>query len=250
VGDAWLSGWTKPFENPFLVGNFEEQWWDEIIDAQNSLCHPTLWDQDHAQAITNRVARDLAARHRLQGRKTRDRLFFDEDAFRSLFTSDNVVAFCALYFACWSPHCPILHRPTFDLAKVHPPLLLAVFLIGEAYSAGHDASLAQAYYDIAEDYAFTHPKFQELLDDDLYPSSTASASLEPLQAAYLIVLVQMCSNNLLSRRRVRSSRYNDVIRVARGMQLFDSKNEYLDTGQRDHVDFDWHGFVRQESKIR
>lgn len=250
VDDVWLSGWTQEFENPFLFGNSEEHWWADIICAQNSHDHGVLWHQDHAQAITEQVGRDLAALHRSQCRKTRDRLSFDEEAFTHLFTTEKIVEFTGAYFSCWSPHCPILHRPTFDFTTVYPPLLLAVFLIGQAYSSELDASLGQAYYDIAEEYAFSHPRFNELLQDSLPFSPAPSTSLEPLQAAYLMVLVQMCSNKILARRRVRSSRYNDVIQAARGLQLFDTKNEFLDWEQRDIVDFDWHGFVEKESKIR
>ncbi|KAK6376350.1 hypothetical protein LTS17_006945 [Exophiala oligosperma] len=175
---------------------------------------------------------------------------YDQEAFRNSFTPKNVVDSCELYFVCWSPHCPILHLSTFDVAKVHPPLLLAVFLIGLAYSSELEASLARAYYDLAEDYAFNHPDFRTLLQNDLPSWRPPFTSLEPLQAAYLMVLVQMCTNNTVSRRRVRSSRYNDVIRAARGLKLFDSKNEYLDLEPREWVEFDWHGFVAKESRIR
>ncbi|OQV06726.1 Fungal specific transcription factor domain-containing protein [Cladophialophora immunda] len=250
VDDSWLSGWTQAFENPLLFGNSEEQWWDEIIYAQHSSCRALNMGKGHAQAIASQVARDLAALCRSQCSEAGDGPSFDEDAFRSLFTLDNMVEFCELYFACWSPHCPILHRPTFDLTKVYPPLLLAVFLIGQAYSSELDVSQAQAHYDLAEAYAFSHPKFKQLLQDNLPLSSAPSASLEPIQAAYLMVLVQMCGKSSLSRRRVRRSRYNDVIQAARSLRLFDSKNEFLDLEQRDCVDFDWHGFVAKESRIR
>ncbi|KAI1629731.1 hypothetical protein EDD37DRAFT_604609 [Exophiala viscosa] len=235
----------------FLLGNPDEQWWDDIIIARHSCPDDDALDHNHMRERLRQVALDLTTIQRSQCRKRGAALFFDEETFRTLFTHDNVVEFTELYFTRWSPHCPILHRRTFDLSKVHPPLLLAVFLIGEAYSHEVYPSLAQAYYDIAEEYTFSHPKFRELLGDDPTSSSSTSArSLEPLHAAYLMVLLQMCGKNVMSRRRVRNARYNEVIQAARGLKLFGSKNEYLDSEQSDCIDFDWHGFVVKESRIR
>lgn len=248
--DEWLSGLTRAFESPFLVGNSEEQWWDEIIHGPSPLFHSQSAEQDHGRAIITQVTREMAALQRSQfSKESRDRLF-DQGIFSSLFTPDNITEATELYFSCWSPHCPILHRPTFAWTTTYPPLLLAVFLIGQAYSSEFDASKAQAFNDLAEEYAFNHPSFRELLQDESCLLAPPPVSLEPLQAAYLMVLVQMCGNSILARRRVRSTRYNDVIRVASRLKLFESKNEYLDSGQRESVDFDWSGFVAQESRIR
>ncbi|KIX09290.1 uncharacterized protein Z518_00369 [Rhinocladiella mackenziei CBS 650.93] len=250
VDDVWPGESTPVYGISSLLGNSEEQWWNEIILARNSLHHADALDHNHLQARMAQVVLDLTAIHRSQCRKLPGALFFDEETFKSLFTHDNMVEFTELYFDRWSPHCPILHRPTFVLTNGHPPLLLAVFLIGEAYSSEIYPSLAQAYYDIAEEYAFNHPQFRELLRDEPPSSLASSSSLEPLQAAYLMVLLQMCGNNVISRRRVRNARYNEVIQAARRLKLFDSKNEYLDREQRDCIDFDWHGFVAKESRIR
>ncbi len=246
--NVWLDESSQLCENSFLFGNCDEQWWDEIIFTRNSLRHAHTLDHNHLQSRMTRVSLDLTTIYRSQCRKHDGAPFFDEETFKSLFTHDNVAEFTELYFDRWSPHCPILHRQTFDLTNLHPPLLLAVFLIGESYS--HEVSLAQAYYDIAEAYTFNHPKFRELLEDESPSSLASSHSLEPLQAAYLMVLLQMCGKNIKSRRRVRNVRYNEVIQAARALNLFDSKNEYLDREQTNCVEFDWRGFVVKESKIR
>ncbi|KAK4944227.1 hypothetical protein LTR10_016340 [Elasticomyces elasticus] len=248
-GDQSYDGTTDNV-NSFIFGNPDEQWWDDIIFARPSLHKDDTLDHSHVQARMAQVALDLTTIQRTRCRKRGAPPLFDAEAFKTLFTHKNVIEFTEVYFTRWSPHCPILHCQTFDLTKVHPPLLLAVFLIGEAYSHDVHPSLAQAYYDIAEEYTFNHPKFRELLEAESPSSSTSARSLEPLQAAYLMVLLQMSGKNVTSRRRVRNARYDEVIQAARGLKLFDSKNEYLDREQSDHIDFAWHGFVIKESRIR
>jgi hypothetical protein len=239
------TGW---FGQQFMLGDDDELWWEDILGSSASSQSEGV-DSTRLEARMEQV---LMALNVLNCSTGLHQVLpaFDKLASASLFSGKNLVEFSNVYFDHWSSHCPILHRPTFDLTKIHLPLLLAVFLIGESYSTESYCSRGQPYYDLAEEYAFSHPCFRNLSVQDQPTADCASSDLETLQAAYLMVLLQMSGNNIPARRRVRDQRYHKIIVAARRLRLFDSRNEYLHCEWVNTTGFDWQKFALRESRIR
>jgi hypothetical protein len=117
------------------------------------------------------------------------------------------------YFHYWYPHCPLVHRPSFDIGSVSLPLLFVITIIGSLFSSAEDKSaLVEEIIDLAEDYAFLNPTFVSLTMGDCTLLNSAAA-LESILAAFLISKVQICSGSSRARRRIRLSRYGEIITV-------------------------------------
>lgn len=141
-----------------------------------------------------------------------------------LFTPSRIVKFIGLYFEFWHPHCPFLHRGSFDSDTSTVSLLVAVVLMGAMYSQlDKELGAAKKLLDLAELFIFS----MDTVDDDAeirmslegFSSSTAnlvsdrSSALQHLQAAYIIVTTQFWAGSLTSRRRVVETRFGVVIKV-------------------------------------
>ncbi len=250
TAQTWLedetTGWLS---DQFLLGDVDELWWDDVLGS-NVSSQSEVVEPSGLEARMQQLLVELKALTNCSTGQDRVPPAFDEMAAARLFSSHNLLEFSNVYFDYWSSHCPILHRPTFDLTKIHLPLLLAVFLIGESYSTESYCSRGQCFYDLAEEYAFSHPCFRNFSMQDQPTTDCASSELEPLQAAYLMVLLQMSGNNILARRRVRDQRYHGIIVAARRLRLFDSRNEYLHREWVNTTGFDWEKFALRESRIR
>lgn len=130
------------------------------------------------------------------------------------FTVANVEQFVRLYFCHWYPHCPVLHQQSFDIASVSLPLLFAVCLTGAFYSSSQEIiTTARRLLDLAEEYAFGSPAFIALLDKSSFGKQTFAAGFEALQAAFSVVIIQNWEGTITARRRIRGSRYVEIISV-------------------------------------
>lgn len=130
------------------------------------------------------------------------------------FTVANVEQFVRLYFCHWYPHCPVLHQQSFDIASVSLPLLFAVCLTGAFYSSSQEIiTTARRLLDLAEEYAFGSPAFIALLDESSFGKQTFAAGFEALQAAFSVVIIQNWEGTITARRRIRGSRYVEIISV-------------------------------------
>jgi hypothetical protein len=132
---------------------------------------------------------------------------------KAVLTPHNMQIFVERYFNYWYPHCPIVHRPSFDIGSASLPLLFAIAIIGSLFSPAKDYGMsAKEILDLAEEYAFLNPIFTSLILGDCTPCHSAVV-LEAIQAALLIAKVQIWNGSASSRRRIRLSRYGDIITV-------------------------------------
>ncbi|KAI5364036.1 hypothetical protein Slin15195_G096910 [Septoria linicola] len=159
------------------------------------------------------------------------------------FSAGNIRLFLEVYWAIWSPNVPLLHKPTFDVAKAKPVLVAAMVTIGASMSpAQSDRSSARQFYNAVEETVFYDDDFCANEDSSMFPSK---AKVQSLQAAYVVMLVQNWEGSHSSKRRIRRFRYSTVIAIARNVGLKHTRHpNYTD------LSFDWHSFVLREELIR
>lgn len=125
----------------------------------------------------------------------------------------------ALFWSCWYPNWPAIHRPTFDATKAAPTLVTAMALIGACLSPDErEHATAQIWLDAVEEIVFGDELF---LDHDISEAWTDSGSararishIEILQAAYCVCLYQTWEGSKRSKRRVLRQRFNDLVYVS------------------------------------
>ncbi|CAD6442342.1 5adcff4b-b7b5-4f5f-af1b-8c894e5f0d47 [Sclerotinia trifoliorum] len=170
---------------------------------------------------------------------------FSEEVKSVLLTVPNLVDFTRLYFEHWHPNSPVIHQPTYNLETVSLPLLFAVFLIGAAYSSPRDtASLATQCGTLCEEFVFEDDEVKSILRTE--QGFEGPTSLQAVQAALLVAVLQTWQNGPEARTRMRKKRYSDIVTMTRTLGYTSSKNMYA-TGI---CPFNWLGYVEAEAKIR
>ena len=171
------------------------------------------------------------------------------EAARFVFAPQTARLHVDSYFDSWHPHCPMLHPASFNIADASPPLLAAVILMGASFSSRKAATAARVCLDAAEEYIFGHQGFMQLIDPTYNGNTSTDAA--PLQAAFIIALIQLWGNHGTSWRRIRQQRCPGIIRAARSMGL-PSLRHREECHQRGIASGDesWEAFVETEESIR
>jgi hypothetical protein len=126
----------------------------------------------------------------------------------------------ALFWSCWYPNWPAIHRPTFDAAEKSPALVAAMALVGASLSPDcRDCAASQVWFNVVEEMVFSNEVFG---DDDVSNSWDTSNSttvrrlhVDILQAAYCVCLYQTWEGCKRSKRRILRQRFNDLVYVGR-----------------------------------
>lgn len=130
------------------------------------------------------------------------------------FSPCNLRRFVALYWDRWSPHCPMLHRPTFDILEVPNILLVPICLMGAFMSTNEaDVEEARNWLDIAERYVFSDALLC-LGPADIQQQTYQVPPLKIVQAGYIMCLVQNWEGDDLAKRRIRQQRLAMVVAVS------------------------------------
>ncbi|KAF3796978.1 hypothetical protein GCG54_00005393 [Colletotrichum gloeosporioides] len=167
---------------------------------------------------------------------------FDPMSFNEVFSGDQVHTFCKAFSRKRHYQYPVVHWPTFNLETTSLPLLLAISLNGAAYSnysshvAGSRAK-AQDFYLIADAYIFQ--QLERSINSNLREAEF-EATVEILQAALLIVVLQICFDE---------SRKGVIIFKRLPLLVFSLRHFGLTRMKHDDEE-DWRTFIRQETLIR
>ncbi|EQB44115.1 isoflavone reductase [Colletotrichum gloeosporioides Cg-14] len=167
---------------------------------------------------------------------------FDSMSFNEVFSGDQVHTFCKAFSRKRHYQYPVVHWPTFNLETTSLPLLLAISLNGAAYSnysshvAGSRAK-AQDFYLIADAYIFQ--QLERSINSNLREAEF-EATVEILQAALLIVVLQICFDE---------SRKGVIIFKRLPLLVFSLRHFGLTRMKHDDEE-DWRTFIRQETLIR
>ena len=173
---------------------------------------------------------------------------FDISLAESVFTVTNLEYFLGVYAYSIRSYHPILHIPTFSYEQVSLPLFLAIILLGALYSPPMDHAVsARLFFHISEEYIFNHPTFRQLLLGSNTPKEPTIETIEILQAALTILVIQSSINNQSTRRRIRVEKiplFNAAVRLSGVLRM---KHRISMT---DYTAKDWTLFVHYESCIR
>lgn len=130
------------------------------------------------------------------------------------FSCENLSRFLDLFWDRWYPHCPIIHRPTFEIGKCSPLLLLSMLLIGSITSSDSQEHLqASTFLDTVEELVFAHPIFgdtPDIVDKQGIPDHEI---ISILQATYFICIMQKWEGNENAKLRIQRSRFTDFVAV-------------------------------------
>jgi hypothetical protein len=123
------------------------------------------------------------------------------------------------YFSNYHRHCPILHRPSFQPTLVPEALLLACVALGAMYSDPPRIAWMKTLLDVIEHYIYSLPALKDeyfgtmghlqVQDED-----ALNYHFQTFQGAYLLVVVQYFSGNLVARRRARRGRFCTILNVS------------------------------------
>ncbi|KAJ5100053.1 hypothetical protein N7532_007054 [Penicillium argentinense] len=141
----------------------------------------------------------------------------------TLLGVSNISAFISAFFHSLHWHLPIVHFPTFDPGDVSNPLLLAIFMAGAAYTTPLDgASMSPWLLDVAEEYIF-----RKVCNLPAMPPSRDPATLLPtlqlIQSALIIEMLQFGRDDLQTRRRIRIIRNPCLVSTIRSLGMFQFK---------------------------
>jgi hypothetical protein len=170
---------------------------------------------------------------------------FDEDLAEQVFSAQNLNRCIETYFQRLHPHYCFIHRPSFNRQTAKLPILLSMFLFGSLSSGQTDSAFgARRFFDIAEEYIFSQPSLLAT-----HNAGVTEESLETLQAALLINIIQNGTNKVETRRRLRIYRHPQLISAIRSHGLFESESEGQSEISSDDQP-DWLSFIAKESQKR
>ena len=139
-----------------------------------------------------------------------------EAACYQFFSTASLEKNLGLFWSCWHPNCPILHKPTFSPSRSSPALVASMAVMGACLSPSHtDRAHASIWFNSLEELIFQD---EILLDDSISVSNGVVCGdegvrrrLEMIQAAYFVCLVQYWEGSKPNKRRIRSHRYAAVL---------------------------------------
>ena len=208
--------------------------------------------QPHEEYILQyRMSEIVSQLSNIQSSVSRDRVHgsecFNGQLAESVFTVTNLNRFVWAYFSRCDGYIPIIHQPIFDCEHASLPLVLALFLFGSLLSAPYDPAIsARCFFDLAEEYIFTHPTFIKLLERD-QGNEISVEDIEILQAALIILVVQIGKNDVMTQRRIRLKRHPCLVAAVRLSKLFGTCHQPL---VHDVSRTDWLDFVSIETRVR
>ncbi|KAH8802999.1 fungal-specific transcription factor domain-containing protein [Xylogone sp. PMI_703] len=236
LGDGFIS--LVDMFSSESVEEYSSSQYDPLFQLQGSVVLESRMSDIVSQlSITNSM---LRSRHGFQGD-------FNIQLAESVFTVANLRHFVRVYFDRFHGHIPIIHRPTFNIESASLPLLLALFLFGSQCSVPLDlATSTQKFLDIVEEFVFSHPTFGRSFQYDHEARST-SDTIQALQAALLVQIMQNSTNDITAQRRSRLERYPCLVTAVRLSGLFRVRRR---CSLQDPAGFNWQQFIFDEMRIR
>ncbi|OJJ31300.1 hypothetical protein ASPWEDRAFT_45253 [Aspergillus wentii DTO 134E9] len=165
----------------------------------------------------------------------------------SFFSKENILRLLDIFWNRWYPHCPFMHKPTFDVRSCPAILLMTMVLMGGCTSSANaDSIMARSLLDIAEGIIFSQPM--------LSMNATASGdenivAIPLLQATYMICIIQKWEGNDESKIRIQRDRFTRFVSATRAMGLSGATHGHS-TLPPDFDDMQWRAWIQKEEAIR
>lgn len=166
----------------------------------------------------------------------------DIDKARQLFTPSNIDKFIKAFFD--NPfHTHYINAAAFSLSKTSNLLVLTMVLLGAVYSNPYRSDDLATYSNVTEHLVFEGLAFKKLLhgNTDILDSR---GTLETLQAAMLVVILQSYKENQDSIRRIRLQRMPTIFTAIRMLELNKITNDFIPGVS------DWDTYFLRESLVR
>lgn len=192
---------------------------------------PAGLEDSHQRQMAATKMIDCVAKSQLQRRSAgfNDKDFEFEEA-QKFFSEQRVSDYIKAYFdQIVRPRSRIVLKSTFHLKDVSIPLLLALFLMGATCDTDECVkSQVVEYTEIAEYVIFESPMFRKMIYQrgETHWSALTKEEIEIIQAAILMMLMEIASPNAETRRRTRIQWYPAVVSVARATSLTKVRNEW------------------------
>ncbi|KAE8381680.1 hypothetical protein BDV26DRAFT_278667 [Aspergillus bertholletiae] len=169
-----------------------------------------------------------------------------------LFTVSNVAIFISVYFHSLYWHLPVVHFPTFDPGNISNPLLLSIFLTGATYSSSLDeAALLPRILDVAEEHIFRQvTALSTKAAPPTHDLKRQISTIQLLQAALIIEMLQFGQEQVETRRRIRIIRHPSLVSLLRCLGIFHLKRSRPPTVCTPGDDSTWRTLATEEVCIR
>ncbi|OQE39839.1 hypothetical protein PENCOP_c006G02545 [Penicillium coprophilum] len=165
----------------------------------------------------------------------------------TLLGVSNISASISAFFHSLHWHLPVVHFPTFDPGDITNPLLLSIFLSGATYTIPLDGgALPFGIFDVAEEYIFRKITDLSILASPKDPSHLLS-TVQLIQSALIIEMLQFGQDNVQTRRRIRLVRHPCLVSTIRSLGIFQLKRRTAPTVCDERT---WMHLVAEEVCIR
>ncbi|CAG8020163.1 unnamed protein product [Penicillium nalgiovense] len=237
-GDFQLT--SLPFQIPSTLPSFTD---DYLLQFNPDTLFPSKLSNQLSEIMTELVDTSKSMGPGTAG--TLNPLGFME--LSTLLGVSNISASISAFFHSLHWHLPVVHFPTFDPGNISNPLLLSIFLSGATYTIPLDGgSLPSGLFDVAEEYIF-----RKIADLSTVASpkdqSHLLSTVQLLQSALIIEMLQFGQDNMQTRRRIRIVRHPCLVSTIRSLGIFQLKRGTAPTVCDERT---WRILVAEETCIR
>lgn len=238
--DVYVQG---GMQEPFLWG--PAAWMMEDANLSLSLDHTPISPSPVLSARTSEIITALSSTQA----SLLPNVPFDLPLAETVFTPHNLEHFAWVYRTRVHAYHPLLHPPSFRLELASTPLLLVVFLFGALFSAPLDDALAaRAFFRVAEEYVFERPEVKRLVTEGgVKGTKCGEETVEVLQAALGILIIQNSRNDKVVRRRIRIERLPSLNAAVRYAGAFQARHRIK---MNEYTAEMWEDFIQDELLIR
>jgi hypothetical protein len=157
-----------------------------------------------------RISRIRSSKHELL---SADDAECTDERCLQFFCPSNLKKFTQLFWDEWYPHCPIIHKPTFDILHAPVVLLVPMVIMGACMSTiSEEVVWGKEWLEFAEEIVFSC----DILSADTFESEVSNADIPPLkvmQAAYITCILLNWEGSDSIKRRVRHHHFAAVVSV-------------------------------------
>ncbi|KAJ5836528.1 hypothetical protein N7447_002554 [Penicillium robsamsonii] len=228
-----------PFQVPSTLPFFT----DDLLQCSPGTLFPSKLSNQLSEIMTELV--ETSKSMGLGGTGMLSPLDFME--LSTLLGVSNISASISAFFHSLHWHLPVVHFPTFDPGNISNSLLLSIFLSGATYTIPLDGgTLPSGLLDVAEEYIFR--KIVDLSPLALpKDQSHLLSSVQLIQSALIIEMLQFGQDNMQTRRRIRIVRHPCLVSTIRSLGIFQLKRGSAPTVCEDRT---WRNLVAEEVCIR
>ncbi|KAJ5754169.1 uncharacterized protein N7511_008322 [Penicillium nucicola] len=156
--------------------------------------------------------------------------------FNFFLTTARIRKCIFLYFKYWQPSCAYVHS-SFDPETAPLPLLAAIVFMGAMYSGDErECFIAKRILDFVELFVFSNDVFSADSEVSTIFSGNRChigekddwTKFQNFQAGFIILTVQYWSGHRVSRYRALETRFTELVKVARRMELTKIRHDAAD----------------------